>query len=182
MLEPENDIEMEAPQRRRNYKLVGGTALLILILGFTLAWLGGWGILPLDPSMIIGITILSVMIIACCYSMTIIGGVATRIPEYGDMEIRFEEGMSQYEAEEWEEALVVFRELMGPQRDHKRALYYAARCCEELDDWDCVKIYCRRYLELQPRDREVWELLASAHKKLFEYEEAEDAMKKAGSL
>ncbi|NHJ12945.1 MAG: tetratricopeptide repeat protein [Candidatus Thorarchaeota archaeon] len=182
MLEPEDDIEMEVPRRRMNYKILGGAALIILVLGITLAWLGGQGIVPLDPSTVLGITILSITIIACCSSMTIIGGVATRIPEYGEMETRFEEGMSHFEAEEWEEALVVFRELMGPLKDHKRALYYAARCCEKRDDFDCVKTYCKRYLELQPRDKEVWELLASAHKRLFEYEEAEDALDKAAGL
>ncbi|MFX0108085.1 MAG: tetratricopeptide repeat protein, partial [Candidatus Hodarchaeota archaeon] len=69
-----------------------------------------------------------------------------------------------------------------PRLNHKRALYYSAKCSEQLDDWDTVKKYCRAYLELQPKDKDVWELLASAHKKLFEYEEAQDAMDEASKL
>jgi hypothetical protein len=182
MLEPENDIGMEPSRRRINYRIMGGAAGLILILGIVFAWLGGQGIIPVDPSMILGLTVLTVMIIVCCSSLTIIGGVATRLPEYSEMETRFEEAMDHYKSEEWEEAILIFRELMGPERDHKRALYYAARCCEKLDDWECVKSLCNRYLELQPKDREVWELLASAHKKVFEYEEADEAMKRAAKL
>ncbi|MFX1369540.1 MAG: tetratricopeptide repeat protein [Promethearchaeota archaeon] len=182
MLEPENDFEIGAQRRRINYKIMGGAAGIILVLGIVLAWLGGQDIIPVEPSMVLGLTVLTVMIIVCCSSLTVIGGVALRLPEYSEMETRFAEAMDHYNSGEWEEAIQIFRELMGPERDHKRAVYYAARCCEKLDDWECVKSLCIRYLELQPKDREVWELLASAHKKMFEYDEAEEAMKKAAEL
>ena len=45
-----------------------------------------------------------------------------------------------------------------------------------------MKIFCLAYLEIKPKDREVWEMLNRAHKKLFEYEEAEDALDKASRL
>jgi len=90
--------------------------------------------------------------------------------------------MEFYHNQEWEEALKVFREQMGPEMNHKRALFYGAKCCEELDDLECVKKYTKKYLELQPRDKEAWEMLAHAHKRLFEYEESEDALRKAAEL
>ena len=71
---------------------------------------------------------------------------------------------------------------MGPDMNHKRALYYGARCAEELEDFDTVKVYCKAYLKMQPKDKEVWEILARAHKKFFEYEEAEDALRQAENL
>ena len=104
------------------------------------------------------------------------------MPEYGEMEIRFDEGMQHYENEEWENALLIFTELAGPRLDHKRALYYAARCYEHLDDWENVKKFCNAYLAIKPKDREVWEMLSEAHKKVFEYSEAEDAAEKASKL
>jgi tetratricopeptide (TPR) repeat protein len=98
------------------------------------------------------------------------------------MEIRFEEGMEFYNNQEWEAALNVFKQEMGPELDHKRALFYGAKCCDKLDDLECVKKYTKRYLELQPKDKDAWEMLADAHKRLFEYHEAEDAMKRASKL
>jgi len=81
-----------------------------------------------------------------------------------------------------EQALELFKKLMGPDMNHKRALYYAARCSETLDDYESVKVYCNAYIKMQPRDSEVWEMLSNAHKKLFEYEEAEDAMQRSQQL
>ena len=75
-----------------------------------------------------------------------------------------------------------FTELAGPKMDHKRALYYSARCYEKFDDWENVKKYCYAYLALKPEDREVWEMVADAHKRLFEYTEAEEAQKRAEEL
>jgi tetratricopeptide (TPR) repeat protein len=98
------------------------------------------------------------------------------------MEIRFREAKQLYDEDEIEEALVAFKELIGPEMNHKRGLYYAARCCEKLDDFEGVKVYCNAYIKMQPRDAEVWEMISNAHKKLFEYEEAEDASQRAQQL
>jgi tetratricopeptide (TPR) repeat protein len=111
-----------------------------------------------------------------------LGSVASKMPEYGQMEIRFDEGMEHFKNEEWENALLIFTELAGPKMDHKRGLYYAALCYGKLDDWENVKKYCKAYLALKSNDREVWEMLADAHKRLFEYEEAEKALEKASRL
>ncbi len=157
---------------------VGGLAVLvalIVVAGLIVAWLGGNGILPVSPTMAVGMAMAIATIVACCGSLSTVGAIASRMSDYGEMETKFEEGMAYYEAGEWEEALRVFNELMGPRRDHKRALYYSARCYEQLGDWDRVKEYCKLYLRMQPKDAEVWELLATAHKRLFEYGEAEDA-------
>jgi hypothetical protein len=163
--------------------MIAAAAVVILIGGVALAWIGGQLGPPFpDPGMVIGFTILIVMILVCCSSMLVIGRFAARMPQYGEMEIRFEEGMEFYNNQEWEPALEVFKKEMGPELDHKRALFYGAKCCEKLDDLDCVKKYIKRYLELQPKDKQAWEMLADAHKKLFEYEEAEDALKKAAKL
>lgn len=104
------------------------------------------------------------------------------MPEYGEMEIRYREAMDYYEDNEWDQALPIFLELAGPKLDHKRAVFYAAKCFEAKDDWQNAKKYLKAYLELKPRDREAWELLATAHKRLFEYQDAEEAQAKAENL
>jgi hypothetical protein len=161
---------------------IGLAAILIVFGGIILAWLAGQGFLPFNPGLIIGTSILVATLIVCCASSVLITSFASKMPEYGEMEIRYREGMDYYEDGEWEKALPIFVELAGTNLDHKRAVFYAAKCYEATDDWPNVKRYSRAYLELKPKDKEVWELLATAHKRLFEYEEAEEAQAKADSL
>lgn len=165
-------------------KLIAGIGALIIVFGVIFALLDGWGILPLPlaPGDILGITVLVGAVLICCMATMMTTSYASKIPGYGDMEIRFKEAKQLYDDQDIKEALAIFKELMGPEMNHKRALYYAARCCEMLDDYESVKLYCNNYLKMQPRDAEVWEMLANAHKKLFEYEEAEDAMMRAEKL
>jgi len=163
-------------------KYIGILAVAIVFGGIVVAWLSAQGILPFNGPMVLGITILAATVVVCCASTIMLGSVASKMPEYGDMEIRFDEGMVHYKNEEWENALLIFTELAGPRLDHKRALYYAARCYEQMGDWKNVKKFCKAYLALKPRDREVWEMLSDAHKRLFEYDEAEDAAEKASKL
>lgn len=155
---------------------------VIVVGGTVLAWLGGQGILPFDPGITLTITILTATVVMCCSSTIMMGSVASKIPEYADMELRFEEGMAYFENEEWENALLVFTEQAGPKMDHIRALYYAALCYSKLDDWANVKKYIKAYLKLKPEDKEAWEILADAHKKLFEYDEADSALQKIAEL
>ncbi|MBE0525975.1 MAG: hypothetical protein IH631_03470 [Candidatus Thorarchaeota archaeon] len=163
-------------------KFIGIAAVAIVIGGIIIGLLSAQGILPFDGLMVIGIAILAATVLVCCASTIMLGSVASKIPEYGDMEIRYDEGMEHYNNEEWENALLIFTELAGPKLNHKRALYYAARCYAQMDDWENVKKFCKAYLVLKPKDREVWEMLSDAHKKLFEYDEAEDARVKASKL
>ncbi|MHA1906751.1 MAG: tetratricopeptide repeat protein [Candidatus Thorarchaeota archaeon] len=162
-------------------KKVAIIGVLIIIFGIVLALLVGWGIvpLPLAPGDILGFTILIGAALICCTSTMFTSSIAAKMPGYGDMEIKFRQANQLFDEEEYEQALALFKELMGPEMNHKRALYYAARCCEKLDDYEGVKVYCNYYIKMQPRDAEVWEMLSNAHKKLFEYEEAEDAMIRA---
>jgi hypothetical protein len=161
---------------------IGILAVAIVFGGIIVALLSGQGILPFDGPMVLGVTILAATVIVCCASTLMLGSLASKMPEYGDMEIRYEEGIEHYGNEEWDNALLIFTELAGPRLDHKRALYYAARCYEQMDDWENVKKFCNAYLIIKPKDREVWEMLSDAHKKLFEYGEAEDAQEKASKL
>jgi hypothetical protein len=163
-------------------KYIGIAAIVIVFGGIIVALLSAQGILPFDGPMVMGITILTATIIVCCASTLMLGSVASKMPEYGQMEIRFDEGMEHFKNEEWENALLIFTELAGPKMDHKRGLYYAALCYGKLDDWENVKKYCKAYLALKSNDREVWEMLADAHKRLFEYEEAEKALEKVSRL
>ncbi len=174
--------EETGTQFRMKPRYVVLLGILIVISGVILAWLGGQGILPLDPNITLTLTILTATVIMCCVSTLMIGSVASKIPDYQDMEIRFEEGMSHFENEEWENALLIFTELAGPSMDHKRALYYAAVCYGKLDDWENVKKYIRAYLKLKPKDVEAWEILVDAHKRLFEYDEAEAAQERITEL
>ncbi len=162
-------------------KYIAFLGALIVVSGIILAWLGGHGILPFDPGITLTITILTATVIMCCASTLMIGSVASKIPEYQDMELRFQEGLAHFENEEWENALLIFTELAGPTMDHKRALYYAALCYGKVNDWENVKKYIKAYLKLKPDDKEAWELLADAHKRLFEYEQADIALKNATS-
>jgi tetratricopeptide (TPR) repeat protein len=168
---------------RLDIRIISAAAIVILVSGVLLAWVvGQLGIPFLDPRIILGASVLIAMILVCCSSMMVFGRFAARVPQYGAMETRFKEGMEFYNNQEWEAALKIFREQMGPEMDHKRALFYGAKCCENLEDLECVKRYMKRYLELQPKDKEAWEMLASAHKRLFEYEDADDALKRAAEL
>ncbi len=165
-------------------KLIAGIGGLIIVFGVILSLLVGWQILPIPVAAgdILGLTVLVGSALICCMATMMTTSYAAKMPGYGDMEIRFREAKQLYDEQEIEQALELFKNLMGPDMNHKRALYYAARCCELLDNYEEVKLYCTHYLKMQPRDAEVWEMLSNAHKKLFEYEEAEDAMKRAQSL
>lgn len=181
------NVPTDMDMRSRNVKLIAVAAVVIIIGGIILAWLTGQGYLPavrefIEPAAILGITILTASILICCTASLLTGSYASKIPEYGEMEIVFEKAKEHYDAEEWEEALEIFQKLMGPNMDHKRALYYGAMCCEKLGNTENVIRYLRRYVELQPKDKEVWEILARAHKRLFQYEEANEAEQKAMSL
>jgi tetratricopeptide (TPR) repeat protein len=175
-----NDLPKETPKEFSSlYKYAIIIAAFVAVGGVVAAWLGGQGILPIDPGVTLGMSILVATITICCAAVIMQGTYASRIVSYGEMEIRFDEGKGHFDNEEWEEALPIFIELAGPKIDHKRAAYYAARCYEHLDDWENVKKYANAYLKLQPSDAEVWQLLARAHKTLFEYEEAQYADEQA---
>ena len=163
-------------------KYIGIAAIVIVFGGIIIALLSAQGILPFDGPMVMGVTILVATVIVCCASTLMLGSVASKMPEYGEMEIRFDEGMDHFKNEEWKNALLIFTELAGPKMDHKRALYYAALTYQKMDDWENVKKFCKAYLAIKPEDREVWEMLSDAHKKLFEYGEADDAREKASNL
>ncbi len=172
----------ESESRYRTIRRFFIIALLVLFGGIAWAVLSMYGILPGDAVQIIGLTILIFTAFICLATIMYTGVLAQQIPEYGELEEAYRQAMDFYDAEDWEEALDRFKELMGPNMDHKRALYYGARCCEKLDRWEDVKVYIKRYLELQPRDREAWELLSKAHKRLLEYEESEEAARRAEEL
>lgn len=177
---------------RNRVKIVTAAAIGIFVGGFVLAWLVGNGyveypagsatLFEINAGTIFGFSILAGTLLICCTSSMMLGAFASRIPGYGDLEIRFEAAKELYDDNDWEAALSAFIELMTPKMNHKRALYYAARCNEELDNWEDVKKYCKMYLGMQSKDKEVWELLARAHRKLFEYEEAQDAEMKIQEL
>ncbi len=163
-------------------KYVSVAVVIIFIGGSIISVLGGQGIIPVDPVMTMGMTILLITMLVCCSAITMVTSYSSRIPQYSEMEIKFDEAMSHYEDGEYEAAIEMFRLLAGPKMNHKRALYYGARCYEALGDWENTKTFCKAYLELKPKDKEVWEMLNRAHKRLFEYEEAQDALDKTKSL
>ena len=161
------------------YKYIILITALITIGGIIAAWLGGQGILPISPAVSLGFTILAATILVCCSAVMMQSAYASRMVNYSEMEIRFEEGKAHFDNHEWENALLIFTELAGPKMNHKRATYYAACCYEKLGDWENVKKYTRAYLGMKPRDAEAWEMLARSHKNLFEYEEAQYAQEQA---
>ncbi|TXT56029.1 MAG: hypothetical protein BAJATHORv1_30413 [Candidatus Thorarchaeota archaeon] len=158
------------------------SAVLVLLSGVALAWLSGRGFIFGDPGLYIGFSITVSSGIICCIALCQQRQYAGNITDYHEMEIIFEHAMMLYEEEEYEKALKKFDVLIGPKKDHKRALFYAAKCSEALDDWLAVKRFIKHYLELVPKDREAWELLSRAHKKLFEFEKAAEAEEKAKEL
>ncbi|MFW9786953.1 MAG: tetratricopeptide repeat protein [Candidatus Thorarchaeota archaeon] len=163
-------------------KTVGIAVIVIFIGGIVISLLAGQGYLPVDPVMTLGLSIMLVVMLICCSATLMIAQYSQRIPEYSEMEIQFDKAKSYFDDGEYEKALNIFKVLAGPKLNHKRALYYGARCYEEMNDWENMKNYCKAYLELKPKDREVWEMLNRAHKKLFEYEEAQDALDRATKL
>jgi len=179
---------VSAGGKSQKIKYVGIAGAMSLVFGLALAWLVGNGYLPFLADLGIGAAqivtgaMLLWTILTCCTAALYIGAFTSRIPEYGEQEILFKAGKSEFDVGEWEEALNIFKVLMGPEMNHKRALYYGARCASELDDTESTKVFCKYYLKMQPRDKEVWEMLARAHKSLFEYEQAEDALEQASKL
>ena len=176
MAEEEHGMSMLPP------KYVSIAVVLIFVGGVILSLLGGQGYLPIDPGMTLGLSIMLVVVLICCSATTMIASYSQKIPEYSEMEIKYDEAKSYFDNQEYERALEIFKALAGPKLNHKRALYYGALCYEALNDWENMKIFCKAYLELKPKDKEVWEMLNRAHKRLFEYGEAEEALDKASKL
>ncbi len=166
------------------YKKFALLMLIITVVGLLVTMLRYYDIivLPITSPAIFSIVILTDSILICCVAGTLLTNLSSKLPEYQEEEYRFKEGKAYYDDGEWEEALKVFNEILDPDMDHRRALYYAARCYQQLSQWEDMKRYCKRYLELVPNDKEVWELLAEAHKRLFEYEEADSALQHAKEL
>lgn len=163
-------------------KYVSIAVVVIFVGGVILSILAGQGFLPLDPVMVLGSAIMLGVILICCSATMMISTYSQKMPQYSEMEIQFDEAKSRFEHGEYNEALEIFKVLAGPKLNHKRALYYGARCYEELEDWENMKRFCTAYLELKSKDKEVWEMLNRAHKKLFEYEEAQEALDRANQL
>ena len=181
---PDKPDKIEQPDYSRylNAKFIGIIAFLIFIAGLITEFLNSIFSLGIPPGTSFIISVLLATILACCGSLTTLGSIGMKLPEYGEMETKFQEGKELYDNGDWDDALAIFKELSGPKMNHKRALYYGARCYEKLNDSENVILYCKKYLEMQPKDKEVWELLASAHKRLFEYEEANEAQMRADKL
>jgi len=175
---PDDEEGMSFPAQ----KYVGAAVIIIFVGGVVLSFLAGQGIIPINPATIFGISIMLGVILVCCSATLMITSYSQKIPEYSEMEIKYDEAKSCYENGEYETAVEIFKMLAGPRLNHKRALYYGALCYEALDDWENMKIFCKAYLELKSKDKEVWEMLNRAHKKLFEYEEAQEALDRASKL
>jgi tetratricopeptide (TPR) repeat protein len=181
MIEEPETTSIEQPNRR-TIRVLAIIIPLIFIGGVVIAFLAGYEFLPGDPGLIIAGTIIASTVLLCCISTIYTEKIAHRMASYHELETEYKEAMIFYENEEWELAIKIFTKVMGEEMDHKRALYYTAKCYEQLDDWENVKKHCKRYLQLQPEDKEVWELLSTAHKRLFEFEEAEEANRQASYL
>jgi tetratricopeptide (TPR) repeat protein len=159
-------------------------AVIILLGGISITILQGLGIIPFiaEPGSILGLSFLTFVIIICCGTNLLTGRYIARMTGYSEQEMEYKEGKHLFDLEEWEAALEVFRKLLHPEMDHRRALFYGAQTLEKLGEWEEMKKYCERYLELVPKDAEVWEMLSRAHKRLFEYSESEDTMHRADEL
>lgn len=166
----------------RIVKVIACLATALFFAGAGLAWIADQFAWPISPGLILGASITVSVMLLCCSSYLSSMAYSSRMPAYDEMEREFTKGMQLFQNREWQEALEVFKQLMGPKMNHKRALYYAARSAEDLSDWESVKLYCRKYLEMKSKDKEVWEMLARAHKRLFEYEEADEALARASRL
>jgi tetratricopeptide (TPR) repeat protein len=175
---PDDEEGLSVPPQ----KYVAAAIVIIFAGGVVLSLLAGQGYIPIDPVATMGVAIMLVIILVCCSTIQMISSYSQKIPEYSEMEVKYEEAKSHYDNGEYEKALEIFKVLAGPRLDHKRALYYGARCFEELNDWENMKIFCKAYLAIKPKDKEVWEMLNRAHKKLFEYEDAQDALDRANKL
>ena len=176
---PENSSDMS---KKLSFKRIGLGIAVIIVCGGGLAFLAGYGYIALDPGIIIGFTVVLMSMFVCCTSCTLLASYSSRMSDYQELEDRFKDGLVFFEEQEWTAALAVFNEVIGPAKDHKRALYYGALCYDKLNKNEDMRDFLKRYLELQPMDKEVWNLLAQAHKRLFEYAEAEEAEIRASEL
>jgi tetratricopeptide (TPR) repeat protein len=169
---------------QRRGRLLGLVCVISIIIAITLEWLQGYGYIPQPgpPGMILAISIIIVMFISCITSLSVVFGVTTRLPEYQEMEEEFRRAKEHFDFEEYEEALKIFNTLLQPDMKHLRALFYTAACYEKLNEWEKVKKYINLYNEMQPKDPTAWEMLARAHKRLFEYEEADKAQAQAQKI
>lgn len=168
-----------------SYAKIIKISVAIFVGGFviTMIQLNGFPIIPGgDPAATFGFTVLLTTLTICCGATIMTTTYASRIGNYQEEENFYEIGKQHYDNGEWQEALNIFNQLLDPDWDHRRSLYYGARCYEKLGDWEGMKRFCKKYLELQSKDKEVWEMLGRAHKHLFEYEDADIALERASRL
>ena len=165
----------------RRGRFLAVIAFTSIVSGISLEWLQGYGYITrfAQPGITLALSIIIVMMVSCITAFSVVFNVTTRLPEYQEMEEEFKRAKEHFDFEEWEEALEIFNVLLQPDMQHRRALFYSAACYENLNDWEKMKKYIKLYLELQPKDPTAWEMLARAHKRLFEYEEADEALAEA---
>jgi tetratricopeptide (TPR) repeat protein len=177
-------MSLEGSARRSPVRGAFFVAFLILLGGISVVFLQNLNIIPVlaDPLAIIGFSFLVFVIIICCGANILTGTYIQRMTGYSEQETEYKEGKHLFDLEEWVAALEVFKNLLHPEMDHRRALYYGAQCYSKMGEWEEMKKYCKRYLDLVPKDAEVWEMLSEAHKRLFEYSESEEAMQRASEL
>ncbi|MHA2163045.1 MAG: hypothetical protein ACXABF_11535, partial [Candidatus Thorarchaeota archaeon] len=87
---------------------------------------------------------------------------STHLQWYNKMNLQFNDAMELYNKGKWSESLFILDDLLGENRDHKRALYYGALCHRELQNNEAMIEYFTHYLELTPGDLEVADLLKNA--------------------
>jgi hypothetical protein len=86
----------------------------------------------------------------------------SRLGEYQHLDVRYAEAMRYYDLQHWDDALIRLYEVLKLGIDHKRALFHAARCNEELSKWGEVHRLTEKYLELHGSDAEIEALLVKA--------------------
>ncbi|MHA1903511.1 MAG: tetratricopeptide repeat protein [Candidatus Thorarchaeota archaeon] len=138
------------------------TLVLAISSGITAYVLSVFGYIMWDP--------ISAFIVGCLTPIVIIEfKVLLRLPQhstrlqwYAKMNLHFNDAMVLYNKGKWSESLLILDDLLGENKDHKRALYYGALCHKELQNNEAMIEYFTRYLELTPSDMEVADLLKSA--------------------
>ncbi|MFX1369541.1 MAG: hypothetical protein ACFFAY_13165 [Promethearchaeota archaeon] len=135
--------------------------------GITLYLLASYGYVFWDPILALLVGFFAPLVVYGTKGAMGLYKYRLRLGEFWYMDYQYKEAMRFYNNQDWELAANHFERVLEVGPDHKRALYYAAKCKENLEEWSDVVTLSRRYLKQNPEDEEAAFMLKRANQYIW---------------
>ena len=129
------------------------------LAGVTLVLLSRWGYVPFDDQTAFLLGFFAPLLIYGTKHLMGLYRYRRRLGTYQESEVFLQKAAGYYGHERYEDALTCIDIVLEYLPGHKRALFYAAKCYENLGRFDDAARRYSEYLILEPSDEEARERL-----------------------